>query len=78
MTSILFTLGRYACLAEGIPAGSYLSDCAVATPNEACEDRDGALRKALWAQSEKLVAQAGLALPERLLQGEREAAPVLA
>ena len=64
----------YACLAEGIPAGSYLSDCAVATPNEACEDRDGALRKALWAQSEKLVAEAGLALPERLLQGEREAA----
>ena len=68
----------YACLAEGIPAGSYLSDCAVATPNEACEDRDGALRKALWAQSEKLVAEAGLALPERLLQGEREAAAVLA
>ena len=68
----------YACLAEGIPAGSYLSDCAVATPNAACEDRDGALRKALWAQSEKLVAEAGLALPERLLQGEREAAAVLA
>ena len=68
----------YACLAEGIPAGSYLSDCAVATPNEACEDRDGALRNALWAQSEKLVAEAGLALPERLLQGEREAAAVLA
>jgi NAD(P)-dependent dehydrogenase (short-subunit alcohol dehydrogenase family) len=68
----------YACLAEGIPAGSYLSDCAVATPNEACEDRDGALRKALWAQSEKLVAEAGLALPERLLLGEREAAPVVA
>ena len=61
-----------------IPAGSYLSDCAVATPNEACEDRDGALRKKLWAQSEKLVAEAGLALPERLLQGEREAAAVLA
>ena len=68
----------YACLAEGIPAGSYLSDCAVATPNEACEDRDGALRKALWAQSEKLVTEAGLALPERLLLGEREAAPVVA
>ena len=67
----------YACLAEGIPAGSYLSDCAVDTPNEACEDRDGALRKALWAQSEKLVAEAGLALPERLL-AEREAAPVVA
>ena len=42
---------------------------------QACEDGDGSLRKALWAQSEKLVAEAGLALPERLL-GRREAAPV--
>ena len=27
----------YACLADGIPAGSYLSDCDVAKPNKACE-----------------------------------------
>ena len=38
-------------------------------------DGDGALRKALWAQSEKLVAEAGLTLPERLLE-RCEAAPV--
>jgi len=66
----------YACLADGLPAGSYLSDCGVATPNEACEDGDGSLRKALWAQSEKLVAEAGLVLPERLLE-RCEAAPVV-
>ena len=43
---------------------------------QACEDGDGSLRKALWAQSEKLVAEAGLALPETRLLGRREAAPV--
>ena len=43
---------------------------------QACEDGDGSLRKALWAQSEKLVAEAGLVLPERLLE-RCEAAPVV-
>ena len=60
----------YACLADSLPAGSYLSDCAVATPNEACEDADGAARRALWALSERLVAEAGLALPEKLVGGD--------
>lgn len=57
----------YACLADGIPAGSYLTDCAVAAPNEACEDADGSARRALWELSERLVADAGLVLPESLL-----------
>ena len=39
-------------------------------------DGDGALRKALWAQSEKLVAEAGLTLPEKLLE-RCEPAPVV-
>lgn len=58
----------YACLADSLPAGAYLSDCSVATPNEACEDVDGSARAALWALSEKLVAEAGLELPERLVE----------
>ena len=37
---------------------------------------DGTLRNALWAQSEKLVAEAGLALPEKLM-GSCEAAAVV-
>merc|ERR1712087_588645 len=57
----------YACLADGIPAGSYLSDCKVAMPNEACEDASGSARKALWDLSERLIADAGLVLPERLV-----------
>ena len=63
----------YACLAEGLPAGSYLSDCGVVSPNAAAEDADGTARKALWDLSETLVAQAGLELPATLL-GERVAA----
>ena len=64
----------YACLADNLPAGSYLSDCDVAAPNEECEDADGSLRKALWALSEKLVAEAGLVLPEKLLESCEAAA----
>ena len=63
----------YACLAEGLPTGSYLSDCGVVSPNAAAEDADGTARKALWDLSETLVAQAGLELPATLL-GERVAA----
>ena len=58
----------YACLADGIPAGSYLSDCAVATPNEACQDEDRSAREALWAISEQLIAEAGLVLPAGLAE----------
>ena len=53
-------------LADGLPAGSYLSDCSVSAPNGTCEDRDGSARKALWDLSEKLIAEAGLVLPETL------------
>lgn len=64
----------YACLSGGLPPGSYLSDCDIATPNEACEDRDGSLRKALWALSDKLVTEAGLELPDKLLDSCKVAA----
>ena len=57
----------YGCLADDVPAGAYLSDCAVATPNEACQDEDGSARRALWELSEKLIADAGLELPKKLL-----------
>ena len=67
----------YACLADGIPAGSYLSDCAVATPNEACQDEDRSAREALWAISEQLIAEAGLVLPAGLAEKcEDTAVPV--
>ena len=65
----------YACLAEGLQPGSYLSDCDVATPNAACEDADRSARKALWALSESLVSEAGLELPQRLV-GQCEAKAV--
>ena len=66
----------YAALAPDLPAGAYLSDNAVAAPNAACADEGGKLRKALWALSETLVAEAGLALPASLLGGEACAAKV--
>lgn len=57
----------YACLAEGLPAGAYLADCAVSKPNPACQDEDGTARKALWDASERLISNAGLDLPEMLV-----------
>jgi NAD(P)-dependent dehydrogenase (short-subunit alcohol dehydrogenase family) len=58
----------YACLADDLPAGAYLSDCAVATPNEQCNDVSGEARTALWELSERLVAEAGLVLPKQLVR----------
>jgi NAD(P)-dependent dehydrogenase (short-subunit alcohol dehydrogenase family) len=57
----------YACLADRLPPGSYLSDCHVAAPNEECEDADGTARRALWRASEAMIGEAGLALPPTLL-----------
>ena len=61
----------FACLGDDIPAGSYLSDCSVATPNEACQDASGIARTELWELSERLVAEAGLVLPKTLVAEER-------
>ena len=61
----------YACLAptEALPAGAYLMDCALAMPNAACADETGKARKALWEETERRIAAAGLALPNTLLGG---------
>ena len=53
--------------AEDLTPGAYLSDCAVATPNEQCTDESGEARDALWKATEELIAKAGLALPADLL-----------
>ena len=68
----------YGCLAPDLPAGAYLSDCAVAEPNEACCDADGSARRELWALSEELISEAGLALPEKLLGVPVQPKPVSA
>ena len=64
----------YGCLAPELPPGAYLADCAVAEPNEACADEDQSARRALWKLSEKLLAEAGLALPGELLGAHAAAA----
>lgn len=56
----------YAALDNNLPPGAYLSDCAVATPNTACQDADGTSRRALWTLTEQLVKDAGLLLPQKL------------
>lgn len=55
----------YAALApeSALPAGAYLDNCAVASPNAECTDAEGSLRRALWAKSEQLIEKAGLKLP---------------
>jgi len=63
---------------DELPPGAYLSDCAVATPNEACRDEDRTARRALWSETERLIAEAELALPESLLGARREAATAAA
>lgn len=51
---------------DALPPGSYLADCAVATPNEACIDADKTSRAALWSSSEALLEAAGCKLPAGL------------
>mmetsp|Transcript_36774 Transcript_36774/g.64766 ORF Transcript_36774/g.64766 Transcript_36774/m.64766 type:complete len:333 (+) Transcript_36774:65-1063(+) len=58
----------YAALApaEDLVPGAYLSDCAIAIPNAECSDESRSGRQALWDTSERLIAEAGLALPKSL------------
>ena len=52
----------YACLEPSLDQlelrGSYLSDCALATPNTAGIDAEKKLRRALWEVTEKELNQA--------------------
>lgn len=45
----------YACLAEGIPSGSYLSDCAVAKTSKAGTDMESA--ETLWKMTEEIIQE---------------------
>jgi NAD(P)-dependent dehydrogenase (short-subunit alcohol dehydrogenase family) len=59
----------YAALAPAgaLKDGAYLNDCAEAQPNPVCSDEDKALRRQLWDATERMLSEAGLKLPGRLL-----------
>lgn len=59
----------YAALADAsrfVP-GDYLADCNIAKPNEQCTDERKRGRQDLWEVSERLIAKAGLDLPDELI-----------
>jgi len=49
----------YACLADGIESGSYLSNCAVAETSRAGKDMESA--KTLWEMTEKIIQEKAMA-----------------
>lgn len=66
----------YAALApaDTISHGAYLDNCAESEPNTQCSDVDGRLRRALWDETERLIAASGVQLPSSLLGDKARAA----